>query len=628
MGRADRFIESAAEYQVLARRLLGRTWLVDRLSTALRLAQSVGRGLEFVTSDGELVAADGTVIVGPRQAATGMLSRRSELRACHDQANDLEQQLAAQAAAYAQLDNERARQEELVATSVAAYTAAAGTLSDCHRRTVASAAQLERVVEAQQRLENELRIVEQRSAANRSEIDTTVRERDAARSTSAQLEIAIAASQERLAELQRQHAELQAAATERKIAVAKCEQRVEMLRQQMAQVQRGQQEREQMLAETRERLAGRESQVAQFEVALVAGRQTLAELFLGKEQHAAMLAKQAAFDDELRRHRQVAMDRVRGDRQQLAALQSQLHKLEVAAARSRHERQALCERMQDDYGINLAEAASEERGAGSGEQGAGSTEQGARRKEILPAPRSPLRAHDREAVEREIAELRDQINSIGAINLEALDELEQLEGRFEKLSSQYRDLVEAKASLERITQRINTDSRQLFLTTVETVRGHFQELFRRLFGGGEADIVVDEAEDVLECGIEIVARPAWQGSVQHLAALGRRKDADLRGAVASGISQQAQSILHSGRSRRRARRGQHRPLHGRAARVSLLHAVHRDHAFEKDDVGGRHAVRRHDGRIGRVETRFGAIRGRVAKMGTSCQRDVPGEMKQ
>ena len=82
-----------------------------------------------------------------------------------------------------------------------------------------------------------------------------------------------------------------------------------------------------------------------------------------------------------------------------------------------------------------------------------------------------------------------------------------LESRFGGLSQQYRDLVEAKASLERIIQRINVDSRQLFLATLETVRGHFQELFRRLFGGGEADIVVDEAEDVLECGIEIVARP-------------------------------------------------------------------------------------------------------------------------
>jgi hypothetical protein len=71
----------------LSRRLLGRTWLVDRLSTALRIAQTSGRGLEFVTSDGELLTSDGTLIVGPRQAATGMLSRRSELRDCHNTPN-------------------------------------------------------------------------------------------------------------------------------------------------------------------------------------------------------------------------------------------------------------------------------------------------------------------------------------------------------------------------------------------------------------------------------------------------------------------------------------------------------------------------------------------------------------
>ena len=130
MGRADAYVESAVEYQPLAKRLLGRTWLVDRLSTALRLFQTTGRGLEFVTSDGEFLAADGTLIVGPRQAAAGMLSRRSELRACHEQARDLESQLADQAATLSRLDKERTEQESLVASSVSAYTAAAGKLSE------------------------------------------------------------------------------------------------------------------------------------------------------------------------------------------------------------------------------------------------------------------------------------------------------------------------------------------------------------------------------------------------------------------------------------------------------------------------------------------------------------------
>jgi chromosome segregation protein len=152
--------------------------------------------------------------------------------------------------------------------------------------------------------------------------------------------------------------------------------------------------------------------------------------------------------------------------------------------------------MRDDYGIELAAAA-----AGSRAQGAVSDGAPAASGFELPA------GFDRGAIEHEISELRNQINSIGAVNLEALDELESLEARFEHLSQQYRDLVDAKTSLERIVQRINVDSRRLFEATLQTVRGHFQDLFRQLFGGGEADIMADESEDVLECGIEIVARP-------------------------------------------------------------------------------------------------------------------------
>jgi chromosome segregation protein len=196
------------------------------------------------------------------------------------------------------------------------------------------------------------------------------------------------------------------------------------------------------------------------------------------------------------------MDELRDYRQQLAALQAQLHKLEVATNRIRHDRQILCDRMLDDYGIDLAEEArSRAQGTGGEEHTTGSAKVSS-----APNPES-LASSDRSAVEREIAQLRDQINSVGAVNLEALDEQEELESRFGTLSNQYRDLVDAKASLERIIHRINADSRQLFLATLETVRGHFQELFRRLFGGGEADIVVDEADDVLESGIEIIARP-------------------------------------------------------------------------------------------------------------------------
>ena len=202
MGRADAYVESAVEYQALAKRLLGRTWLVDRLATALRLFHTTGRGLEFVTSDGEFLAADGTLIVGPRQAAAGMLSRRSELRACHEQARDLESQLADQAATLSRLDKERAEQESLVASSVSAYTAAAGKLSNAQRQTAACAAKVDHVAHEHGRFEDECRQTEERIAATRAQIEANRQEQTENRFAAEQLEAQLAAAEQQLAVLQ------------------------------------------------------------------------------------------------------------------------------------------------------------------------------------------------------------------------------------------------------------------------------------------------------------------------------------------------------------------------------------------------------------------------------------------
>jgi chromosome segregation protein len=505
MGRADRFVEAATNVAPLARRLLGRTWLVDRLSTALRLSQTTGRGLDFVTSDGELLAADGTLVVGPRQAAASILSRRSELRACHEQVRELEQQLAHHAAICARLESERIAAETNSASLVATYTASAGKLGECGQATAAARGRLERVSDEVHRIEQELCRSEERVSTLEVDLQATRREQIEAKHATAQLANQLQSGDTALDVLRQRQSELQAAASQRQIAAAKCEQRVEMLMHQVEQAARSQQERERVLADTCQRLAERNSLVAELEATILAGGQVLAVLSLRKEEEGREMARQAAAIEATRLERTTIADRIRDERQQFAAIQSQLHKLEVAVTRLRHERHTLFERMQEDYGIDLEIAAN------SRVQEAENRAIEVESTDFLPAPgRAPsgwLGAFDREAAEREIAELRSQINHIGAINLEALDELEQLEARFEMLSSQYRDLVDAKASLERIIQRINVDSRQLFLDTLETVCEHFQELFRRLFGGGEADIVVDDAQDVLECGIEIVARP-------------------------------------------------------------------------------------------------------------------------
>lgn len=93
------------------------------------------------------------------------------------------------------------------------------------------------------------------------------------------------------------------------------------------------------------------------------------------------------------------------------------------------------------------------------------------------------------------------------MNLDALQELADLETRSNELLVQHDDLVRSHGSLMAIIAKINDDSRKLFTETFAAIRGHFQELFRKLFGGGMADVVLEDEADVLESGIDIIARP-------------------------------------------------------------------------------------------------------------------------
>ena len=110
-------------------------------------------------------------------------------------------------------------------------------------------------------------------------------------------------------------------------------------------------------------------------------------------------------------------------------------------------------------------------------------------------------------IQQEIDELRRKLARLGSVNMEALEELARVEADYTNLQSQHEDLTAARQALQDVIDAINADSRTLFTETLAAIRGYFQELFRKLFGGGQADIVLEDESDVLESGIEITARP-------------------------------------------------------------------------------------------------------------------------
>ena len=112
-----------------------------------------------------------------------------------------------------------------------------------------------------------------------------------------------------------------------------------------------------------------------------------------------------------------------------------------------------------------------------------------------------------EEVAAEITSVRDKISRIGNVNLDAINELDEVEGRLTFLATEKEDLDRSRRSLQAAIEEMDAVSKERFRETFDEVRGHFRTLFRKLFHGGKADIQLEEGVDILEAGIEILAAP-------------------------------------------------------------------------------------------------------------------------
>jgi chromosome segregation protein len=114
---------------------------------------------------------------------------------------------------------------------------------------------------------------------------------------------------------------------------------------------------------------------------------------------------------------------------------------------------------------------------------------------------------DWEALKTQLAELKERLDKMGPVNLVAIDEHKELEERYSFLIHQQEDLMNAKDSLHKAIQKINKTTKDLFLDAFQKIQVEFKNFFRMLFGGGQAELVLIDEQDILESGIEIVVRP-------------------------------------------------------------------------------------------------------------------------
>jgi chromosome segregation protein len=499
-------VEGDEAVRPLLQRLLGRTLIVPELAQAAAVWREHQGECDVVTLSGEVLSRFGVMTggagSGSDKAAASILGRKNQILELQVQLAQLQEQVneasrkkgalqGEQSALQASLQEEQTElrtQEVAIATHQGEFKALENSLRLLHQKvdTVVYEIQTlsEREQESQGRIQalagqvGELQLreteLQERLAEGNAELEDLRQQRDAANNGLTENKVALATEEQlanSLEHQQRNH-----------------EQRLQELTA-MVDARRGE------ISSLLERRGQFESQIQesrlhieslQHERDLVNQRAT--ELHAGKQE----LEKDLASRDEILRER----------RRRLTELQQQRSALEVELAQKQMSAQNLSEKILQKYQLKLDEIRGECITITIADEGP------AKVTTLTPEEMAAQGvATDWVRVAEQVAALQQKLDEIGPVNLVAIEEYEETEQRYQFLNSQSDDLVKAKEQLLEVITRINNQTREMFTETFNKIRENFATLFTEVFGGGKADLILVNDGDVLESGIDIMAKP-------------------------------------------------------------------------------------------------------------------------
>jgi chromosome segregation protein len=494
----------------LPSQLLGRTLLVRDLAVAREIAAHTS-GYRLVTLQGELLEPDGTLTVGTHHAEAGILSRKSELRELRQKAADLDDRLAELERDLTDLRTRVADLNSRTAAQQVEIDVLAEQGGDLRSRIGQHRQRREGLHEEVVVSRQEISGIDQDIGRLKASWDQACSQAEAAEAQVQAIQLRIDAAGQEIHAREQQRQQQQAEYTAAKVSLAQVEERLTALRAKHRQLETDLGQRRQEHGQAEEHLHGLLTRLSESQLAMLRASSALARCYLDKEAAERRTADLARERDRGRQDRQSLAERAQTARNEWRVQQEQAHTQELEAADLKHRRDTLVGRLREDYQLDVTALHAECRmqNAECRMQNAGSpilADAGETAGEKQAAAESAPEL-DLAKANEEIAELRRKLSRLGSVNLDSLQELAELETRASSLHVQFDDLTAAKRALEEIIAKINQDSRRLFTETFAAIRSHFQELFRKLFGGGMAEIVLEDDTDILESGIEIIARP-------------------------------------------------------------------------------------------------------------------------
>lgn len=466
-------------YQRLVKHLLGKTVVVETIEHALEMLKVDLTGRRFVTRSGEVVEHDGSVSLGPPSSRAGLIARKSErrdlgiqLEAAEEQIREFEEEINRAAAEGAHLNEVRKNLQDAVYEASNAKVEATAAL-----KSIAETVQ--RLAQEQPLIAGEVALIERQLAEARSQATESEEAEGKLNLENAERERMVAEYSARIEELSLESDRVRHELTEARVAAGRIATKRASMADAINHLRHGIQTASVAIdSATGERSEGRR-RVEESEELVLSATQRLDELSSTAERIEAGVIQLRRRRELTRLESEQVASRTRTLRTELEDTEGRLHQLQIDLQTSIVRCEELTARVKEELSIDLIEL---------------------------------YKSYDHddqdwEEVEAEIAELRQKISRLGNINLNAIAEQVELEERETFLTAQLQDLEDSRKQLDDLIRRLDAESIDRFTAAFETIRSNFRDLFRKLFGGGKADIILENPEDVLESGIEILAKP-------------------------------------------------------------------------------------------------------------------------
>ena len=489
VGLASELVQCEERYRAVMDSLLGRTVVAEDIDAAAAIAKAYGYRYRAVTLDGQVVNAGGSLTGGSVNKNASILSRRGEIDALTAEAKkyaaqveELETQLTElrreadtiRATVEGIAAEEKTAREDLISaqTLVSRLTASTEEAEQLNEQALREYDELTARVEElrkQKLTGGELvkKLTEEVARLNRMDVESTAAhtalteaiEEAARQVTDLQMEAITRrkdceAAQSVIAQLENQQSGSEAALTE--------------LRQKQEQLQK---ENEAIRAEIEEITAGAAGGGSEIET-------------LRRD------IKEADGQKDTLEARRSILTRESGDaitKREAAA--SELVRLQEKSEAMQEQQNGISTKMWEEYELTRSEAAE-----------------------------TAIPLEDVPAAQKRLTELRGRIRGLGAVNVAAIEEYEEVSGRYRFMKEQIDDAENAKKELARLIAELSAKMSAIFTERFAGINRHFGEIFRELFGGGHAELRLTDATDPLETGIEIIVQPPGK-IIKNLSAL-------------------------------------------------------------------------------------------------------------